>query len=85
MPVWENPPFSLLARVEEKILREGANILLLCPEWGGGVPAFEGPGIQGAGPTQATPVSDGRRRAAAMPAMGRVDWMDPVASKGAGW
>ena len=35
VPVWANPPFSLLARVEEKILREGANILLLCPEWGG--------------------------------------------------
>ena len=33
LPIWANPPFSLLHRVLAKIRTEGAYMLLLCPAW----------------------------------------------------
>ena len=32
-PLWLNPPFHPLHRVEEKIRREGAYVVLICPGW----------------------------------------------------
>ena len=32
-PLWLNPPFSQLSAVEQKIRREGAYVVLICPGW----------------------------------------------------
>ena len=40
VPLWANPPFSLLPRVLAKIRRDGAHMLLLCPEWTPALPAL---------------------------------------------
>ena len=34
LPIWANPPFSLLHRVLTYITTKGGNVVLLCPEWG---------------------------------------------------
>lgn len=31
--IWANPPFSMLQQVVEKIKRDGAKVLLVCPDW----------------------------------------------------
>ena len=33
-PIWANPPFSMLAKVETHIATLGAHMVLICPEWG---------------------------------------------------
>ena len=41
LPIWANPPFDQMRRVHDKILTDGAHVVLICPGWRGTLPAFQ--------------------------------------------